>query len=222
MSRVRQFRATDTRLGRHIEFDDQSRNYPVRSLLPISQEPKKKSWRCDPRLNQGQTPKCVGFAWTEDHAAEPQRHRVNDMLPHQWYKVAQEKDGITGPHDGSTTLGGAKAGVQLGFFKEYRWCFGLEDLIRTVSSLGPVLVGTNWYRSMFDPDENGVISISGPLDGGHEWCIRGVNPRRELFLARQTWGRSWGLRGDFLVPFDAMQLLLVQDGDACYPVREAA
>lgn len=41
----------------------------------------------------------------------------------------------------------------------------------------PVVVGTDWHRSMFEPevDRDGVAwvkALSGPIDGGHAWCLK--------------------------------------------------
>jgi hypothetical protein len=217
-------RAADPRLGRVPEFDDRSRDFPVRRLLALlapSAAIVARTWRLDVRLDQANTPRCVGYAWTHDYAAEPQRHAaVNDALAVRWYDGAQRNDQYAGEaYEGSSTLGGAKAGVELGFFVEYVWCFGLDDLLLAVANLGPVVVGTNWYRRMTTPDEQGRVTLDGPLDGGHEWLVRGVDPRRERLTGSNSWGRGFGRRGDFTISFGDMGRLLGEDGDACYPVR---
>jgi hypothetical protein len=210
----------DPRLGRRPEFDERSRQYPVRPLLADARQPVRRTWRCDARLDQGATPHCVGFAWTHDHGAEPIRRKVADGIAHDWYRVAQAHDQWPGEdYDGSSTLGGAKAGVWFGAFNEYRWCFSLMDYILTLGWLGPVIVGTNWYRSMFSPDPSGHVTVDGRVSGGHEWMLRGVNPDREVFIARNSWGRSWGHEGDFTISFEDFDRLRLEDGDGAYPVR---
>lgn len=210
----------DPRLGRLPSFDERSKAFPVRGLLAPGMEIRSRTWRLDPRLDQRQTPACTGFAWAHDHAAAPGRHKVTDVLALRWYRTAQDNDEWAGSnYEGSSTLGAAKAGVSLGFFKEYRWAFGINDLLLTVTNLGPMLVGTNWHRAMFSPDARGLVQVSGPVDGGHEWCIRGVDLKREEIIARNSWGREWGRNGDFRISFADMGRLLEDGGDACHPVR---
>jgi hypothetical protein len=145
---------------------------------------------------------------------------VTEQTAHDWYRVAQANDQWPGEnYDGSSTLGGAKAGLLFGAFKEYRWCFSLEDYILTLGYLGPILVGTNWYRSMFSPDTTGRVTVSGRVSGGHEWMLRGVDPDREMFVARNSWGRGWGRDGDFRISFSDFDRLRKEDGDGAYPVR---
>lgn len=215
------YTANDTRLGRVPEFDDRSRAFPATALLGDVPRPSSKHWRCDPRLDQGSFPRCVGYAWTADDAAAPIRRRVTDGLAVEWYDVAQRNDQWPGEnYPGSSTLGGAKAGVILGKFHEYRWCFGIDDLVAVVTGLGPVVVGTNWYRGMFTPEgRRAHVRLTGPIDGGHEWLVRGVDQRRGTATGRNSWSAAWGRRGDFEIALEDLDRLLVEDGDACHPVR---
>ena len=65
--------ANDPRLGRVPEFDERSRNYPVRELPAIrkARAPRSYTWRVRQRVNQHITPRCVGYSWTQDVAARP-------------------------------------------------------------------------------------------------------------------------------------------------------
>jgi hypothetical protein len=210
----------DPRLGRLPSFDSRSRQFPVRALLAPDAQIRSKTWRCDPRLDQLQTPRCTGFAWTHDHAAEPGRRKVTPDLADRWYHLAQDNDEWAGSsYEGSSTLGAAKAGVALGFFTAYHWAFSVNELLLAVSTLGPVLVGTSWRRQMFYPDARGLVKYEGPDDGGHEWCIRGVDVRREEIIFRNSWGRGWGHFGDGRLSFADLGRLLEDGGDACHPVR---
>lgn len=184
---------------------------------------KSKIWRCDPRLDQRNTPHCVGYSFTHDHAAEPQRRKVNETLADRWYKWAQDHDEWAGSsYAGSSILGGAKAGVALGYFSEYRWAFSVNEVLRTVGHLGPVLVGTIWTRSMFSPDNRGLVKVSGATSGGHAWMIRGVDLNREEIVARNSWGRDWSaIGGDFRLSFADLGRLLEEQGDCAFPVRQS-
>lgn len=210
--------AHDIRLGRFPEFDERSRNFRAVSLLPDKLPViQRKTWRLGIRLDQGETPKCVSRAFTHEFAAEPKERKVTDVMADEWYIVAQDNDEWPGhDYEGTSTLGGAKAGVLLKKFEVYNWCFGLEDVINVVLHLGPVVTGTNWYRRMFEPDEKGFLLPEGMLDGGHEWLIRGVNVPQEYFTMTNSWSRSWGKNGDARISFKNYAYLLEQDGDACY------
>ena len=61
-------------------------------------------------------------------------------------------------------------------------------------NLGPVVVGTYWYSSMFYPDRNGLIKINGGIAGGHAYVINGVDKTKKLFRIKNSWGQSWGIR----------------------------
>lgn len=213
-------RVGDSRLGRVASFDPRSRGFAARALAPPDAVPVRRTWRLGVRLNQGDTPACVGHAWAHDHAAEPGRHAVKPRLAFDWYDRAQTLDEWAGSdYAGTSTLGGAKAGVSFGFFREYRWCFSLDDYILTVGHLGPVVVGTNWYESMFRPGASGTVRIAGSVAGGHEWLIRGVEPDRNRFHAANSWGPGWGAGGDFFISFADFDRLRREGGDGCYPVR---
>lgn len=210
----------DERLGRLASFDPKSRNFPVRSMLAPGAPLKSKRWRLDPRLDQGSTSSCVGHAWCHDHGAEPGRYKIASPLAHKWYHLAQDRDEWAGSdYEGSSILGGAKAGVAQGFFKEYRWAFSVHELLMTVGYLGPVVVGTNWYRAMFSPDARGLVRIGGHMDGGHAWMVRGVDLAHEEIIASNSWGRDFGVNGDFRVGFADLGRLLEEGGDCAHPVR---
>jgi hypothetical protein len=212
--------ANDPRLGRIPQPDPRNANYPSRALIRRALPITRRTWRLDVRLDQGQTPTCVGHAWTHDHAAAPGTHKVDEGFALNWYRLAQLNDEWPGvDYDGSSTIGGAKAGVKQGFFQQYVWCFSPQDVADTVLSLGPVVMGTEWLTAMFDPDLDGLVKVAGRVEGGHEWLVRGVDTKKELFQASNSWSRDWGVNGDFFIHFDDLGLLLEADGDACHPVR---
>jgi hypothetical protein len=214
--------AADPRLGRLPGWDERNEQYPLRAILS-RRPPRRKTWtiRKAARLDQGDGPTCVGHAWTHRANALPKSHSFDHDFALRWYDIATDLDNIPGKGDGSTTLGGAKAGVKLGLINVFRWAntSSLDDIIETIGYEGPVVVGTNWYRRMFTPDEKGRITVNGPIDGGHEYLLRGVNPAAEEFLITNSWTLSWGLSGDAKISFPDMLRLLNEDGDACAPTE---
>lgn len=215
----------DPRLGRVPEFDEASRYFPARRLRTAGMRPpRSKTWVVIPRLDQLQTPRCVGYCFEHWYAAEPIRHdKVVAAGADEWYGLAQKNDQWPGEepsYSGSSGLGGAKAGVKLGIVESYHWCFSLEDYIDVLGYEGPICVGSNWYRRMFDPDPSGLVHVGGPLDGGHEWLLRGVDIRRERFIARNSWSVGWGIRGDFLISFEDFDRLRKEDADGVIPLEK--
>ena len=45
-------------------------------------------------------------------------------------------------------------------------------------------------------------SPTDTLLGGHAVCIVGYDDSRSIFIGRNSWGKSWGDRGYFYIPYD--------------------
>jgi hypothetical protein len=80
-----------------------------------------------------------------------------------------------------------------------------------------VIVGTNWYESMFYPAADGQVSITSrsSIAGGHEYLIYGVekNGAGYRFLAQNSWGTVWGNSGRFWLSDATLSRLLSEQGD---------
>lgn len=65
------------------------------------------------------------------------------------------------------------------------------------------VIGLLIYESFF----SGTVSVPVPktnqeqLLGGHAVCVFGYDDRRNAFLVRNSWGRSWGSGGNFYLPY---------------------
>jgi hypothetical protein len=70
------------------------------------------------------------------------------------YLVSQCKaiDGCP-TEDGTTVRASMQVAQQLGYVPEYRWAFTAIDIATWMMSVGPVVLGTDWLLSMFDPIE---------------------------------------------------------------------
>lgn len=219
----------DPRLGHIPEFDERSRDYPLRALTG-SRPPKSKEWECPARLDQGNEGACVGFAWAHELASDPVASRVSArMAREQIYWAAQKIDrwpggsypGAKPRYEGTSILAGAKAVEAMGAIAEYWWAFSLEDLIRAVSEIGPAVVGWKWHEGMFHPDAKGWVKASGSALGGHAICLIGVDMERKCFRFRNSWGAGWGLNGDGFISFDDAGKLIESRGEQCVPVVRA-
>ena len=117
---------TDPRLDRIVQFDEESREYPIRALVPTASKPRSYTWRCDAWLDQGYEGACVGFSFSHELAARPSVVKNTSYNSGIWvYNQARMVDEWPGEnYDGTSVLAGAKVLTANGYFKEYRWAFG--------------------------------------------------------------------------------------------------
>jgi hypothetical protein len=183
-------------------------------------------------LDQQDKPHCVGFAWMHRLTDGPEtqleslriiaktqteRHKKVTDAAHKTYHLAQQVDQWPGEdYDGTSVRAGAAILKVNNIFGDATWTVKLQDLIDLLLNKGPVVVGTNWYDGMFEPDENGVIAISGDVAGGHAYVVNGVNTRTRMFRIKNSWGRSWGKRGRAYISFEDMERLLKEEGECVW------
>ena len=211
---------TDPRLDRIVQFDEESREYPIRALVPTASKPRSYTWRCDAWLDQGYEGACVGFSFSHELAARPSVVKNTSYNSGIWvYNQARMVDEWPGEnYDGTSVLAGAKVLTANGYFKEYRWAFGLDDLILAVGTQGPAVLGINWYSGMFEPDEKGRLHVDGYVAGGHAILCHGVNLKGRYFKLHNSWGKDWGINGECTISFEDMDRLLREQGEACIPI----
>jgi hypothetical protein len=210
--------------GRRPEFDEASRNYPVRHLLGPRRLPRTWVWACDRVLDQGSEGACVGYSWSHELIADPVPVAdIDNYTALAVYHRAQQLDEWPGEnYDGTSVLAGAKAIVEAGWLLEYRWAFGLADVLETLSYLGPVILGINWYDGMMDPNSDCYLDVSGGIAGGHAILARGVDVDNQGVLLHNSWGQSWGCDGTAWISWGDLDRLLHEDGEACVPVIRVA
>lgn len=210
---------SDPRLGRIVQYDQRNRNFPIRRVLPTPLTPRSMTWLCSAYLDQGSVGACVGFCISHEGVARP------DIVPGisyevamEVYKRAQELDPWPGTdYEGTSVLAGLKAGVERGWYQEFRWAFSLNDLILGVGHHGPAVLGVNWYDSMFTPDPDGMLHVNGSIAGGHSLLAVGVSIPKQKFRLHNSWGKSFGLLGDCFISFADMEKLLLEQGEAAFP-----
>lgn len=223
-------KSTDPRLGRLVQFDERSRNYPLRTMLTDEMPVRSMTWRCDPRLDQGSEGACVGFAWSHELAAYPVVVDTDDAFARSVYRAAQKLDPWPGEdYEGTSVLAGAKAVQDLGHMDEYRWAFGIDDVLRAIGYHGPVVVGVQWQAGMREPRPSGLLEVdqSGGFVGGHAILLRGLTLKSRLpgeprgvpvVRFRNSWGADWGSNGDCFMHVENLAWLLDQQGECCIPV----
>lgn len=216
------------RFDRLVRFDERSRAFPVRELFdtePLSS----KKWRCDVHLDQGAEGACAGFGVTHELVAHPKAVDGLDakFAREQIYWEAQKIDSWPGGsypgaspfYEGTSVLAAIKVAQKLGYFDEYRWAFGLDDVVTTLSQLGPVVLGVNWYEGMSRPDSAGLIRVSGTKLGGHCILAKGVKVKKQQIMLHNSWGPNWGpIGGDCFISFADLDRLLSESGEAVIPI----
>lgn len=187
-------------LGRHEQFDPESRRYPIRrglhsmmTLAPISV-----LWPISDMLDQGvRLPEfdpwdpsgCTGFSEAHVAKADPIQQPLTAHDAFALYRRAQELDGHDWP-EGSSVLAAAQASVELGYTESYWWAFSKDEIVQSLPA-GPGIVGSAWLDSMWTPDSRGFLHLGGNEVGGHAYCIGGLILELDAAVIYQTWGAGW-------------------------------
>lgn len=215
--------------GRHVEHDPRNWDYtypepgPGRRLATVV-------WpRYSPILDQGELGSCTGNALVGLLGCAPFSANVTDVarfdevLAVRVYADATHLDNVPGawpPEDtGSTGNAVAKAAKRRGLIAGYSWCRTSTSLLHALQH-GPVIVGSVWTERMSTPDRNGEVHADGPVLGGHEYLVRGVEFRAgadALLHCDNSWGPDWGLAGSFTMSLATWARLRAQQADVTVP-----
>lgn len=218
----------DTGLGR-LHFPDQrDADYPLAEVLA---EPDSfaRTWRPDPHmpLNQGQTPRCVGYSGKQFLLTRPtDKGLTGTPSADDLYALAQKNDEFPGEnYDGTTARGLCKGLQSLGIITEYRWAANVNEIITYLLTRGPVLIGSDWLEGMDNPDSNGMLTVTGKPRGGHEYLAIGAVPTIDAIMFCNSWGPTWGWGGYFFMKRMDLQHLVFNGtgtpGDAVAPIEHA-
>lgn len=183
----------DPRLGRSLIWhDERSKEFPTRGVLFDPDVPVvSRVWERPGPWDQGSTSQCVAYSTKGVCNTEPVRAglavEVREAIdPKAVYDLAQTLDPWPGTaYNGTSTLAGFKAAHQMGLIPGYRWCFGLDDVIKTLAQYGPVAIGVTWWQSMFSPGFLGMLVVdkaAGNAGGA---------------LCGAAWGGCGGAGGDW-------------------------
>lgn len=230
----------DRRLDRVREFDEQSRAYPIRALIAATLPPRSYTWSCNTYLDQGSEGACVGFSMGHEILARPKPLTATEIQARAIYKRAQLIDPWPGEnYEGTSVLAGIKILEEDNYIDEYRWAFGIDDLIMALGYKGPAILGVNWYAGQSNIDPAGFIHPEGQLLGGHAILANGIkciwpyglvktlanlDRARSYVRLHNSWGRNWGINGDCFISLAELGYLLSSEqwGEAVIPVLRTA
>lgn len=200
-----------TFVGREFIADPRDRFFAA----AVGRTTGRKMWNEGPEwFDQDAASCCVGAAWFHWLSGSPVMGQYLD--PNGIYRLAQYLDEWEGEaYEGTSVRAGAKVLAMLGFIERYEWAFSVDAIVTAVLTKGPVVVGTDWYEGMNDPDVREEWLAEGRVLGGHAWLITGVDTRREAFRCRNSHkgnARGW-------LPIEDMATLLASEGEACLAIE---
>jgi hypothetical protein len=211
--------------GRRFAPDERDRPYALATLVAQAPEPTRRwrYWNANGWWgDQGGAPHCVGYAWAHWLEDGPVTHRGPAPVadPARLYRMAQCIDEWPGEdYAGTSVRAGAKVLHAEGFIEAYLWAFDAATVIDALLTVGPVVVGTDWYGGMSDPEPDGRLRPDGPLQGGHAYLLDGVNLDTGRVRVKNSWGRDWGRRGFGWLDLDDLDRLIAAQGEACLAVE---
>jgi hypothetical protein len=210
-------------LGRLAHKDPRDHSYLMATRL-TDKPARKRPWHLGPNLDQGQTPRCVGYSIRGGVLdAAPQMDKASyGLSADDIYMMSNATDEWSSlQHDGTSVRAAAKVLQLHGLIHEYLWAFDESTVRQWVLTKSPVVLGTNWYESMFTPDSEFQLHIGGPVVGGHAWFVYWYSATHDLYYMRNSWGSGWGLRGNAYLTSGDLARLLAQDGEALTVVENA-
>jgi hypothetical protein len=223
--------------------DPRNANFPLAAIVETDESllPNAATWLTSRKaLDQGNTGTCVGHAGRGFLDHPPVVQVKPGQPPTQWdlYRGCVLRDWWTENDDeallpdrhpgmdfGTSTLALLKTMQALGLIGEYRWAWDVETCSRFLRMQGPnfkdrlggpIVVGSYWLESMFNPTREGILRVepASGIAGGHEWLLKGANRSKAMFRMRNSWGTSWGLKGEAWISFEDFEWLLEHGGDA--------
>ena len=219
----------DVRLDRLPEPG--AENKPVMAVIGGQIEPVTVNWGIpegEPVLNQGKEGACVGFGVTNELRFNPVPVLGLDdtFAREQIYWPAQRDDqwpggsyaGASPFYEGTSVRAGLEVAQKLGYVGEYRQSNN-EGEMALAMTLGPVIIGVDWYEGMFKPDKRGYIKPTGRKMGGHCCLVIGITVTRGpkgsgYYTIYNSWGPTWGDKGTAKIRRVDLGKLIDDGGDA--------
>ena len=95
--------------------------------------------------------------------------------------------------------------------QSFWWVNTTVDDIRNclITYKNSVNMSMPWYSEFNRPLPDGTLpSYSGTTVGGHEIDIKGFDDYEEKLICKNSWGESWGNKGDFKIPYSMFPALV--------------
>jgi hypothetical protein len=214
---------TGMRLGRHVQHDPRSRDYPAERAPAITSV--QHSAKGLP-LNQGDIGSCTANALcgaldsAPDDTGRKKVFKEQDAV--KLYELETQLEGHPYPPNdpGGTGLMVCKAAKQMGLISSYRHAFGVQQALEALV-VRPVITGVSWYTSFDTPDpKTGEVKIAkgATVRGGHEIVADGIDADQQLVWFWNSWGKVFAQGGRFCMSFSTWEQLLENQGDVTVPI----
>ncbi len=136
------------------------------------------------------------------------RHYDDDNKLKKIIKNTQDKDEVC-LKDGLQSL------KEIGEISLYQKLISIYYITQVLNHNKPVVFGMEVYESFMDLNERiSTVTFPGRKEkslGGYAMCMVGYDLPRELFLAKNTFGKDWGMHGYCWIPFNYIR----QEGYDC-------
>jgi hypothetical protein len=117
---------------------------------------------------------------------------------------------------GITVNAGFKVLREDGVVKEWRHVWDADAVIQFLAGEdadghrigGPVVMGLPWLEGMMEPDAEGLLHATGPLQGYHCVCFKQWRQSKGLIRFPQSWGRGYGDNGYVQLPAEDLRTLM--------------
>lgn len=190
--------------GRIYAEDPRDDKYLARPLLAVEPPTRKTVYYAmfSKPLNQGLTGTCVGHAGKHFMLTAPtiQTKPAVEPTAITLYKEACTRDEWTFNDSGDLQFGTSIRGMMKalqdrGLIGSYVWGRTVDDVIDWIcSGKGPVILGTDWYRSMMQTTDEGIMQVdfSSGRAGGHGYLVSGWDNKKGLLTGPNSWGDTFG------------------------------
>ena len=176
--------------------------------------------------DQGTRPTCLAFAISDSHTFA--RDSTSEFSCEFLFYYAKTRDG-TSPHSGTTMSHARDALENEGQPLETDWPYiqnlpsdlkdwtppvppptvyrrtssrlagGFDEVWHTINGSQPVVVGMSISDAFYNPDDEGVIDSSEPIDLKRRHAVviagTGLRAKDRFLLVRNSWGEDWGIEG---------------------------
>lgn len=230
--------------------DERNKNYGVRPLLAnrVSAIQRKPTfWKLPENnagfpLDQAKEGACGPFSGFHELAVGPiEVPGMTTKGAFEFYPRVQATDRAMGNNwpDGVSMLALAKTLKSEGKITEFRWAFGINDVVDTICAIGPVILGCEWRYNMYFTGSGGKVQLTGNVVGGHALVLVAYDvvdtdeKAQRLNLPKGTeivgwlnsWGRSYGVADSRLnapggigwITLADLGTLLSRQGEALVP-----
>lgn len=225
-------------LGFRREAAPRRANFPLSAQLPETIVRRNHYWPMfGLPLDQGATGTCVGHGGKHWEISVPviRTQRLGPPTAIDLYLAATTRDPWhNGQPDTSLQDGTSVNALMLALRDQYKligafdWELSRVDpVLDFLSEVGPVIIGVNWYDSMFRTDQEGFLHLptTARIAGGHCLCINGIDIKRGFVYGPNSWGQPADFGrfnpntgrsdGRFRMSFELLARLIGEDGEAC-------